>query len=219
MKKQTLSIAFLILITFLFCLVILPFLPAQIPIHWNAAGVIDGWCDQAFSASVSGAAARDRPPCFQLVRQHGSAQEKRERFASTCNVFLMVLCLLIFGMCLITAISAWKPDALDVPMAITLGLGFLFAVMGNLMPKITSELLYRHQNSMALEDEDNWRRTHRMAGRLWFTAGLSMMLLCVLPKEFLTACILAIVLAIALLPYVYSYALFRSKRTKGENND
>ena len=38
MKKQTLSIAFLILITFLFCLVILPFLPAQIPIHWNAEG-------------------------------------------------------------------------------------------------------------------------------------------------------------------------------------
>ena len=54
MKKQTLSIAFLILITFLFCLVILPFLPAQIPIHWNAEGVIDNWCEK-----------------------HGSTQEKR----------------------------------------------------------------------------------------------------------------------------------------------
>ena len=109
-----------------------------------------------------------------------------ERFVSTCNVFLMVLCLLIFGMCLITAISAWKPDALDVPMAITLGLGFLFAVMGNLMPKIRQNYFIGIKTPWALEDEDNWRRTHRMAGRLWFAAGLLMMLLSVLPKEILT---------------------------------
>ena len=76
MKKQTLSIAFLILITFLFCLVILPFLPAQIPIHWNAEGVIDNWCDKLFLFLF---------PVLQLVIQrrfpvcqkHGSTQEKR----------------------------------------------------------------------------------------------------------------------------------------------
>lgn len=140
-----------------------------------------------------------------------------ERFVSTCNVFLMVLCLLIFGMCLITAISAWKPDALDVPMAITLGLGFLFAVMGNLMPKIRQNYFIGIKTPWALEDEDNWRRTHRMAGRLWFAAGLLMMLLSVLPKEILTGSILGLASAMALVPYIYSYSLFRSKRMKGEN--
>ena len=216
MKKQTLSIAFLILITFLFCLVILPFLPAQIPIHWNAEGVIDNWCDKLFLflfpvlqlvISVG----------FQFVRSTDPRMKNVERFVSTCNVFLMVLCLLIFGMCLITAISAWKPDALDVPMAITLGLGFLFAVMGNLMPKIRQNYFIGIKTPWALEDEDNWRRTHRMAGRLWFAAGLLMMLLSVLPKEILTGSILGIALAMALAPYIYSYSLFRSKRMKGEN--
>lgn len=218
MKKQTLGIAFLILITFLFCLGILPFLPAQIPIHWNAAGVIDGWCDQLFLLLFP-VLQLAMAAVFSLIRHIDPRRKNVERFASTCNVFLLVLCLLIFGMCLITAISAWKPDAINVPMAITLGLGILFAVIGNLMPKIRQNYFIGIKTPWALEDEDNWRRTHRMAGRLWFAAGLSMMLLCVLPKEFLTACILAIVLAIALLPYVYSYALFRSKRTKGENND
>ena len=216
MKKQTLSIAFLILITFLFCLVILPFLPAQIPIHWNAEGVIDNWCDKLFLflfpvlqlvISVG----------FQFVRSTDPRRKNVERFVSTCNVFLLVLCLLIFGMCLITAISAWKPDALDVPMAITLGLGFLFAVMGNLMPKIRQNYFIGIKTPWALEDEDNWRRTHRMAGRLWFAAGLLMMLLSVLPKEILTGSILGIALAMALAPYIYSYSLFRSKRMKGEN--
>ena len=101
-------------------------------------------------------------------------------------------------------------------MAITLGLGFLFAVMGNLMPKIRQNYFIGIKTPWALEDEDNWRRTHRMAGRLWFAAGLLMMLLSVLPK-ILTGSILGIALAMALVPYIYSYSLFRSKRMKGEN--
>ena len=48
------------------------------------------------------------------------------------------------------------------------------------------------------------RQTHRMAGRLWFAAGLLMMLLSVLPKEILTGSILGIALAMALAPYIYS---------------
>ena len=43
-----------------------------------------------------------------------------------------------------------------------------------------------------------------------------MMLLSVLPK-ILTGSILGIALAMALVPYIYSYSLFRSKRMKGEN--
>lgn len=105
MKKQTLSIAFLILITFLFCLVILPFLPAQIPIHWNAEGVIDNWCDKLF-LFLFPVLQLVITVGFQFVRSTDPRRKNVERFVSTCNVFLMVLCLLIFGMCLITAISA-----------------------------------------------------------------------------------------------------------------
>lgn len=111
MKKQTLSIAFLILITFLFCLVILPFLPAQIPIHWNAEGVIDNWCDKLF-LFLFPVLQLVITVGFQFVRSTDPRRKNVERFVSTCNVFLMVLCLLIFGMCLITAISAWKPLSL-----------------------------------------------------------------------------------------------------------
>lgn len=216
MKKQTLGIAFLILLTFIFCLGTLPFLPSQIPIHWNAEGVIDGWCAKIFlllfpALQLAVAAG------LQLIQRIDPRKENYARFASTCHVFRMVLCILVFGMCLITVISAWKPDALNVPMAITLGIGILFAVMGNLMPKIRQNYFIGIKTPWALEDEENWRITHRMAGRLWFAAGLVMMMLCALPKELLTVSILVIAIAIALLPYVYSYSLFRSKRTKGEN--
>ena len=65
----------------------------------------------------------------------------------------------------------------------------------------------------------NWRKTHRMAGRLWFGAGIVMMLFSLLPKELLMLAVLCIAVTIAGLPYVYSYSLFRNKRTKGEKND
>lgn len=106
----------------------------------ECGGVIDNWCDKLSVLF----------PVLQLVitvgfpvcQKHRIHTGKRERFVSTCNVFLMVLCLLIFGMCLITAISRGS-RMLWMFNGDHAGLGFLFAVMGNLMPKI-AKLFYRH---------------------------------------------------------------------------
>lgn len=156
---------------------------------------------------------------MKQVQRIDPHRDNYKRFASTCHVFFMVLILLVFGLCLLTVISAWNPNALNVPMAITLGVGLLFAVMGNLMPKLRQNYFIGIKTPWALEDEENWRKTHRMAGRLWFGAGIVMMLFSLLPKELLMLAVLCIAVTIAGLPYVYSYSLFRNKRTKGENND
>lgn len=218
MKKQTIAVGVIILITLILCIAALPVLPAQIPIHWDASGRIDNWCDKAFLLLF---------PVLQAAIALGMKQVQRidphrdnyKRFASTCHVFVMVLILLVFGLCLLTVISAWNPNALNVPMAITLGVGLLFAVMGNLMPKLRQNYFIGIKTPWALEDEENWRKTHRMAGRLWFGAGIVMMLFSLLPKELLMLAVLCIAVTIAGLPYVYSYSLFHNKRTKGEKND
>jgi uncharacterized membrane protein len=63
----------------------------------------------------------------------------------------------------------------------------------------------------ALEDPDNWRATHRLAGKLWFAGGLvitiAVLLLPTVPGFIF---FMSIVAVLVLIPFIYSYRYFKS---------
>jgi uncharacterized membrane protein len=66
-----------------------------------------------------------------------------------------------------------------------------------------------------LENEDNWRKTHQLAGRLWFFGGLSFAILVFLLNEQWAVYIGAATLAILILiPVFYSYNLYKTQTKK-----
>ena len=89
-------------------------------------------------------------------------------------------------------------------------LGLLFCVLGNFMPKFRHNYFCGIKSPWALADEENWRRTHRFAGPLWFWGGLGVAVLSfVLPEAAMFAASFAVFLALALVPFVYSYILYK----------
>ena len=89
-------------------------------------------------------------------------------------------------------------------------LGLLFCVLGNFMPKFRHNYFCGIKSPWALADEENWRRTHRFAGPLWFWGGLGVTVLSfVLPEAAMFAASFAVFLALALVPFVYSYILYK----------
>ena len=79
-----------------------------------------------------------------------------------------------------------------------------------LYAQIPAQLFLRHQSPWALADEENWRRTHRFAGPLWFWGGLGVAVLSfVLPQAAMFAASFAVFLALAVVPFVYSYILYK----------
>ena len=58
-----------------------------------------------------------------------------------------------------------------------------------------------------LNSEENWNRTHRLAGFLWVIAGLVMIVAALL--HLWSAWIFVLLLVSALIPTVYSYLLYR----------
>ncbi|MBQ1966478.1 MAG: SdpI family protein, partial [Clostridia bacterium] len=53
--------------------------------------------------------------------------------------------------------------------------------------------------------EENWNKTHRLAGKLWVGAGAIMMLTAFFENVFI---MLSIVFIAVIIPTVYSYTLF-----------
>lgn len=95
-------------------------------------------------------------------------------------------------------------------------IGLLLAFIGNYMNNIKPNYFAGIRLPWTLNNDENWRRTHQFAGKLWFWGGLTGAAICLLfPSP--TSRIIFIVIAgiIVILPTIYSYRIFRA--TKQEN--
>ena len=98
---------------------------------------------------------------------------------------------------------------IDIELIVSLLLGLLFIIFGNYMSKFRQNYTVGIRLPWTLSSEDNWDKTHRLAGKLWIVGGVL-----VLFNIFLkwTGFLIGILLVIVFVPMVYSYALYWKAR-------
>ena len=90
-------------------------------------------------------------------------------------------------------------------------LGLIFVIMGNYMPKLKVNHTVGIRLPWTLQSEDNWHKTHRLAGKLWVLGGLILLLETGLQFA-LSYVLMLVILTIVLIPILYSYQLSRKNR-------
>ncbi|WP_027091796.1 SdpI family protein [Cohnella thermotolerans] len=89
-------------------------------------------------------------------------------------------------------------------------LGVMWMLLGNRMGQVKSNFFIGIRTPWALSSESNWTRTHRLAAKLWFAAGLAMFLLAwFVPASWAVAILLIGALGSSLTPTFYSYILYK----------
>ena len=88
--------------------------------------------------------------------------------------------------------------------------GLVFLVVGNYLPKTKQNYTVGIRLPWTLDSEENWNKTHRLAGRLWVLGGLI-----ILVNGFLSWAVLyvffGVLLVMVLVPIFYSYWISRSQ--------
>lgn len=100
------------------------------------------------------------------------------------------------------------------PRFVFASIGLFWAVIGNYINNIRPNYFVGLRLPWTLESEENWRRTHRLAGKLWFTGGLLITVFCIFTST--TLSIVAIVfvpLLATLIPAVYSYRFYKKQKS------
>ena len=184
-------------------------LPEQMPMHFNAAGEVDGTASKA--VGVFGM------PAFFVAVQWLCAvgSFKMDPKAKNINTKMMglvlwlipVLSVLMHALVYGTALG----KEMNVQIVIPLLMGLLFIVIGNWLPKCKQTYTLGIKLPWTLEDEDNWNRTHRFAGPVWVVCGMIVTAGALIGGSFLWVMLAALVVMIAA-PVVYSYLLFRAKQ-------
>jgi uncharacterized membrane protein len=178
-------------------------LPEQMPTHWNAAGEIDGWSSKPFAVF-----------CLPLILLGAqwlcviatSADPKKaahpEKILHMIFWFIPVLSVVMHALTYAAALG--KEVKMESVLPVILGL--LFTIIGNYLPKCKQNYTIGIKVPWTLDNEENWNRTHRLAGRLWVVCGLIILFTGFFS---LTWILLPIALLMVLVPFVYSYMLYR----------
>ena len=187
-------------------LILLPQLPDQIPLHWNIQGEVDQYGSKYTTLLL---------PVFVLVIQWlcvliSTIEPKKENIQGKPFTLVLWICPLISVLVSTMMYATALGYALDVAVIMPLVMGALFVVIGNYLPKCKQTYSLGIRTPWALADEENWNLTHRLSGVLWVICGIAIMLLSIFRIGWL---LFLVILPMTVVPYVYSYLLYKKKNS------
>ena len=93
--------------------------------------------------------------------------------------------------------------------------GILFVVMGNYIPKVVRNRTFGIKISWTMNNEENWNKTHRLAGKLWVAGGIVMIAGAFLPMKWAIGVFLVLLLTMIVVPFAYSFGIYRKHKKQG----
>ena len=193
-------------------------IPAQIPIHWNIHGQIDGHSGKIFGTlfmpvlNIFIAALLAVVPFLDPKIKKYDEETKANSIRVIKNLRLVVT---LFNACFAFAILAFALHyRFDMNRFAFGALGLLFILMGNFMGKLRPNYFAGIRTPWTLESKIVWLKTHRLGGRVMVAGGICMLFASfLLPAQgsFLLF-VLPFTLVIVLIPTIYSYVCYRAEK-------
>lgn len=211
MKGTTIKIHWILWVimlgTLVFGLVIYPRLPEQVPIHWNAAGEVDGYGSRFMGALGLPLMNLGLVLLLKFMPAIDPKRQNYEKFKPFYQIFIWVFVLFMTGLYFLTMAWAlgYRPS---IALFTKLGLGIMFMVLGNYMGKVRPNWFFGIRTPWTIENEEVWLRTHRLGGPLMFGAGLITVFLAFFEHPASFFLVIAVILLASLIPTVYSYWLY-----------
>ena len=191
--------------------VLYPSIPARFASHWGIAGTPDAYSTKSFLSvfllPLIAAAV------YALLVVAPLLDPKRRSLKMSIHAYNIVvdgviaLEAVVFAATLAAAFNA----AFDVTKVILVGVGLLFAVIGNFMTTVKQNWTFGVRVSWTLSDEVVWRKTNRLGGYLFVATGVLTMFSALLPAPVALATMLSAIAAMLVITYVYAYLLYRSR--------
>ena len=178
-------------------------LPAELPIHWDVSGNVDGYASRAFVVFL-----------FPLILTAlhwltifvTSTDPKRQNHSDKMMIVVYwlvpVLSIVISLACYATALGMdIMMDAL-VPAL----MGVIFIVIGNYLPKCKQSHTVGIRLPWTLNSEENWNKTHRLGGYTMVVGGIVIFATAFIGIFWLFIVITAVMVIV---PIVYSFVLYK----------
>jgi len=192
-------------------------IPATVPIHFDINGNADNYTSRNnFRLLIIGLVVLNAV-VYLIISNIYKIDPKKTASQNKGRMqrigFYVCLYLSAIWMMLLYAISHGNTSL--TMKFVFVAMGLLFALLGSNMYNIKPNYFAGIRLPWTLENEDNWRKTHQLAGRLWFFGGLIFAAIAlVLNKNMAAYTSMAAIAVLVIIPIFYSYNLYRNQTKK-----
>lgn len=182
----------------------------QLPIHWNAAGGVDRTAPVLKAALVpvfTVALCSALLAAVPLIEPLQHRPDRSATFYRTAWGGLLVFMLFLQGLIVAPVFGLHPPAGAHLA-----GVGLLFLLLGNALPKTRPGFFVGIRTPWTLTDPENWVATHRLGGRTMMLGGGLILIACFLPAGG-RVWLFRGALGVAILPpLLYSYLFWRGRQ-------
>lgn len=186
-------------------------LPDQMAVHWGVDNQPDGWASKPFAAfGLPVFLAALNLLCHIGSNRIGGEERQPKALLLFCKWLPALLSLILVPITLLIALGK-EINVGGIACGIV---GVALLLVGNYMPKCRKNRTMGIKLPWTLADEENWDKTHRLAGPLWMLFGVVTLAAAFFLNEapWLGWLVVAILFLVVLVPLFYSYVLFRKKK-------
>ena len=184
-------------------------LPDAMPIHWNAAGEVDGWLPKSWGVVVLPLAAL---LCWGVSRWASGrvagtdSSGKLEVALDVLQVATVLFMSAVAGLVLMAGVGAGDYTGRLLPI----GVGILFITIGFVLGRVNRNRYIGIRTPWTAASEVVWRRTHRVGGWCFAIGGLYLAASNFLNLEgFDLTGLVFVVLIVGVVPIAYSWIVYR----------
>ena len=183
-------------------------LPETLPIHYDYKGVPDNFADK-WIAVLALPAFLFLLQAVCLVLSH--IIEKDKKYSITVIIMICPFLSLVLGLATYLPVFDYE---IDTSMIILCGIGIMFAVIGNILPKISRNKTMGIKLPWTLKSDVVWNKTHRLAGFMWFFGGIAVIAFAFTPSVIRLVGSLVVFVAMIALPTIYAAFLYGKEKQK-----
>jgi uncharacterized membrane protein len=185
-------------------------LPQTVPTHFGADLEPDRLGDKTGLWWITGIMAAVSVGMYWLLNNLHRFDPKRKGMPPSATFNKLAAGLVVFFALLNIIIILSAKGTMVMQNLLFPFMGLLFAFIGNYMNHIRPNYFAGLRLPWTLNSDENWRRTHQLAGKLWFAGGLLLAVVSlVLSPKIILPVFIGIMLIITLIPVVYSYRLYK----------
>ncbi len=214
-KYKFLISSVIILLPILAGLVLWGDLPSQMPIHFSADGTADSYASKTFTViGMPIILLVLHFICVLYTAHDNRAAAQTARAFNLAFLISPVVSVVVSGVIYISALGGKVVATETVPAITAVIIGFMLVLFGNSMPKLTRNRSMGIKTPWTVRDDRVWYKTHRLGARLWVAGGIVIILSVLLPEKVFICILVAVLLAISVIPAVYSYVIYNKKNRR-----
>jgi uncharacterized membrane protein len=197
----------LILIPFVYMSFIWKELPKVLPTHFDLSGNPNGWTDKKdliMLIGLLGIGTYLLMLFIPLFDPKKKIQQMGEKYYS-----LRLLMTLFMSAMSVYILYSGNGNKINPNVLIAL-IGAFYAFFGNYLQTVKPNYFIGFRTPWALENEQTWKNTHKLAGRMWMAGGLFIIFMSLTINNVALGILFAIItIIIVVVPIIYSYTQFK----------